>query len=233
MLYAKGLKLQWLALLLTLGLAMGGCARQAPKDDADTVEAETSEQTSAPDAATEAVATPATKPARASKSAIVDPDVKEPFTRAVTALRSNNPQAAMDLLTPLTQSHPDYAGIWVNMGIAYYQLKQKDSAKNAFGKAIELDPGQAAAHNYLAYMAREAGQFQQAEATYGRALQANPDYALTHLNIGVLYDLYLHQPERALAHYREYQTLSGSADKAVRKWIIDLERRVKAGKRGG
>jgi len=48
-----------------------------------------------------------------------------------------------------------------------------------------------------------------------------------------LYDLYLHQSERALAHYREYQILSGSADKLVSKWIIDLERRVKAGKRGG
>ncbi len=226
--YAKGLKLSSITLLLTLGLALGGCAQQTPRDDVDTLETDTSEQAPTADSTTK----PATKPAKPVRQAEVDPEVKEPFTRAVAALRSNNPQAAIDLLTPLTQSHPDYAGIWVNAGIAYFLLKQPDSARTAFSKAIELDPAQAAAHNYLAYMAREAGQFQQAEAAYGQALQANPDYALTHLNIGVLYDLYLHQPERALAHYREYQILSGSADKIVSKWIIDLERRVKAGKRG-
>jgi len=231
--YARVLSLRSITLLLALGLTLGGCARQAPKDDTGAIDANTTEQTSTGDTVTDSVTAPAARPAKATRPTEVDPDVKEPFTSAVAALRSNYPQAAIDLLTPLTQSHPDYAGIWVNTGIAYYQLKQQDSARNAFNKAIELDSSQAAAHNYLAFMAREAGQFQQAEAAYGQALQANPDYALTHLNIGVLYDLYLHQPERALAHYREYQILSGSADKAVRKWIIDLERRVKAGKRGG
>lgn len=226
--YARGSIKCAIALLLALGLSLGGCARQTPKDDADTTATETTGQ-----APTGTVTAPTTPSAKTGKPAAIDPEVREPFNKAVAALRGTDPQAAIDLLTPMSESHPDYAGIWVNMGIAYYQLKQQDSARQAFNKAVELDPGQAAAHNYLAFMAREAGQFQQAEAAYGRALQANPDYALTHLNIGVLYDLYLHQSERALAHYREYQILIGSADKTVSKWIIDLERRIKTEKRGG
>ena len=223
--YASGSHWCAIALLLALGLSLGGCARQAPKEDADTTAAEPTGQ-----APTDTVTAPTAPSVKTGKPAAIDPEVRKPFSKAVAALRANDPQTAIDILTPLSQSHPDYAGIWVNMGIAYYQLKQPDSARSAFNKAIELDASQAAAHNYLGFMARAAGQFQQAEAAYGQALQANPDYALAHLNIGVLYDLYLHQSERALAHYREYQILSGSADKAVSKWIIDLERRVKAGK---
>ncbi len=205
-----------LVLLLVLGLSLVGCARQQPKEDTEVTPADSGVTTA--------------KAATTAKPVKIDAAVKKPFSEAVSALRSNDPQGAIDLLTPLSQSHPDYSGIWVNMGIAYYHLKQPDSARDAFNSALRIDPGLAAAHNYLGYMARDAGQFQQAEAAYARALQANPDYALVHLNIGILYDLYLHQPERALAHYREYQILGGSADKAVNKWIIDLERRVKAGK---
>ncbi|MGH8263721.1 MAG: hypothetical protein ACRET4_09590, partial [Steroidobacteraceae bacterium] len=45
-------------------------------------------------------------------------------------------------------------------------------------------------------------------------------------NLGVLYDLYLQMPGKALPLYQKYQELSGGADKQVAEWIKDVSRRA-------
>lgn len=71
---------------------------------------------------------------------------------------------------------------------------------------------------------REAGDFDRAAATYLKALGEDENAAMTHLNLGILYDLYLGKPGRALYHYTEYQFLTGGEDRTVLGWIRDLER---------
>jgi tetratricopeptide (TPR) repeat protein len=73
---------------------------------------------------------------------------------------------------------------------------------------------------------REQGDFQAALHAYDQALTLQPDYALAHRNIGILYDLYLQQPGQALTHYKRYLELVGEDDKTVSGWVIDLERRA-------
>ena len=46
-------------------------------------------------------------------------------------------------------------------------------------------------------------------AAYDAALTLEPDYALAHRDIGILYDLYLQQPAQALTHYKRYLELAG------------------------
>ncbi len=72
---------------------------------------------------------------------------------------------------------------------------------------------------------REQGNFEDSEEAYLAALSVAEDHALTHRNIGILYDLYLGQPHRALHHYGRYQTLTEGSDRAVTGWIADLEHR--------
>ncbi len=71
---------------------------------------------------------------------------------------------------------------------------------------------------------RRDGQFDAARAAYRRALEVADDDAVTHRNLGILYELYLGQQDRALAHYARYSALTGSADRVVQGWIAQLER---------
>ncbi len=65
-----------------------------------------------------------------------------------------------------------------------------------------------------------------------RALELQPDYADAHLNLGILLELYLQQPQAALEHYARYHQLEGDQDKRVNLWITDLKRRLSARERG-
>ncbi len=80
---------------------------------------------------------------------------------------------------------------------------------------------------------REAGDFDRAAATYLEALGEDEHAAMTHLNLGILYDLYLGKPGRALYHYTEYQFLTGGEDRTVLGWIKDLERQELSLAQGG
>ncbi|MGH8481134.1 MAG: tetratricopeptide repeat protein, partial [Nevskiaceae bacterium] len=72
-------------------------------------------------------------------------------------------------------------------------------------------------------LAREAGDFAQAERSYRAALDADPAHAPALLNLAFLYDLYLKQPADALAAYRRYEALTGSKDARIAVWIGELE----------
>ena len=53
-----------------------------------------------------------------------------------------------------------------------------------------------------------AGPLADAEAAYRKAIEAEPGYALAHLNLAIFYELYGQRPELALETYRHYRTCS-------------------------
>ena len=46
------------------------------------------------------------------------------------------------------------------------------------------------------------------------------------MNLGVLCDLYLRQPQRALEAYERYLTLAGTPDEKVSGWVTELKKRL-------
>jgi hypothetical protein len=54
---------------------------------------------------------------------------------------------------------------------------------------------------------------------------AEPGYAPAHLNLGVLYDLYLGEPQQALEQFENYIQLAGE-NKQVAGWVAELRKRV-------
>ena len=64
--------------------------------------------------------------------------------------------------------------------------------------AIARNGNNAAAYNQLGIVYRKLGRFKEADEAYTRAVQIDPNYALAYLNLGVLCDLYLQDPQRAL-----------------------------------
>ncbi len=72
---------------------------------------------------------------------------------------------------------------------------------------------------------RKAGKFAEAEAAYRHALEADPNYAPAHLNLGILCDLYRGAPQEALPQFEQYVALTGE-NKRVSGWIAELRKRL-------
>ena len=64
------------------------------------------------------------------------------------------------------------------------------------------------------------------DVAYQRAVEIDPNYAIAYLNLGVLCDLYLQQPQRALEAYERYLSLAGTPDEKVNGWVTELKKRL-------
>jgi cellulose synthase operon protein C len=84
---------------------------------------------------------------------------------------------------------------------------------------------EALAANAQGIAQRKAGKFADAEAAYRHALEADPNYAPAHLNLGILCDLYRGQPQEALPQFEQYVALTGE-NKRVGGWIAELRKRL-------
>jgi tetratricopeptide (TPR) repeat protein len=100
-------------------------------------------------------------------------------------------------------------------------------AEPALKAALEHSPNDAVAGNDLGIVERRLGKFKEAEAAYQRTIAADPAYAPAHLNLGMLYDLYLELPQKALDEYQRYIEIAGE-NKQVAGWVIELRKRVGA-----
>ena len=124
-------------------------------------------------------------------------------------------------------SPPDVAGPEVNLGLLQLQGSHLPEAESAFKAALERNPDNAVAGNELGITERKLGKFAEAEAAYRRTIAAEPNYAPAYLNLGVLYDLYLAEPQKALEELEHYVQLAGE-NKQVAGWMVELRKRVGA-----
>ena len=87
----------------------------------------------------------------------------------------------------------------------------------------------------LASYATKSQLFDDALDYYTKALALNPKDAATYYNMGVLYDEHLDNPSKAIFSYTKYLELapSDASDREkVRKWIDNLQKRLKGSKDG-
>src|SRR5690606_33140267 len=80
--------------------------------------------------------------------------------------------------------------------------------------------------NQLAMLAREKGQFEQAEKHYRQVLALEPANPVVIRNLAILLDLYRGKLDEALALYEQYQSLQEEPDAKVKDWIFDLKNRL-------
>jgi tetratricopeptide (TPR) repeat protein len=100
-------------------------------------------------------------------------------------------------------------------------------AEAAFHAALDRNPDNVIANDELGIVERKLGKFTEAEAAYQHTIAVEPSYAPAYLNLGVLYDLYLAEPQKALEQFEHYLTLAGD-NKQVAGWVIELRKRVGA-----
>jgi Tfp pilus assembly protein PilF len=86
------------------------------------------------------------------------------------------------------------------MGLIAAQAKDLAAAATLFGRAIELEPGHAAAHGNLGTVLTELKRWREALASFDQAIALKSDYLVAHANRGnVLQEL--KRPDDALASY--------------------------------
>ncbi len=156
----------------------------------------------------------------------VDNKINKEFQQALVMMKTKNLAGAAEKFHELIERYPQMAGAWANLGLIHMKAGEWKKAQHALQQAISINPDLAPAYNYLGVTDRNLGQFRQAEQAYQKAIHADPTYAIAWLNLGILYDIYMDKPAQALLQYKQYEHLNADADNKVKKWIIELKRRL-------
>ena len=181
---------------------------------------------SAPTRPTETAPQPAAADTAAAAPAVTERG-KADFDRAVGFMRAgNNTEAELEFKQVALQ-YPQLAAPYVNLGILYRKTGRLDQSEEALKTAVERNDGSAVAWTELGATQRMRGEFPNAAASYEKAIAADPNFAPAYRNLGVVSDLYLGDPERALMAFERYKELTHE-EKPVSGWIAEL--RVRTGK---
>ncbi|MDQ2076648.1 tetratricopeptide repeat protein [Marinimicrobium sp. ABcell2] len=213
--FGFGLRLA-LAVVLCVGLTACAIAPDAPSEHSDVDDREPSALP----------AGPVTPNPYTQQRIPVTSEARALFKQASAAMEAQQWRQAEQLLLEMTEAFPQLSGAQVNLGLVYLALNEPQRAEQALRRALDINPQNLDAYNQLALLKRQQGDFDSAEHLYQQALAVWPFHAQTHRNLGILYDLYQGEWERALLHYRAYQQLQEQPEMEMTGWIIDLERRI-------
>lgn len=159
---------------------------------------------------------------RAPQDEAVSPD-RPDLSAAIQAIEEDNLLVAESLLRGLTQTHPQAAMPWVNIGLVNFRRGEWVMAEKAARRALELDPRHPGGDYLLGLLSHQQGEVRQAEKHYLDALKKAPQHAHSHYNLALLYDTYFQDIEAAVKHYRQYLALISVEDKATEAWLSELE----------
>lgn len=147
------------------------------------------------------------------------------YAEAVSAISNGDWDRAELILQEMSIDYPELSGPWVSLGIVYRDTDRPEQAIEAMSHAVKINKHNVAAWNLLAYTHRTQGNFKEAEQAYQKAIKAWPESAESHLNLAILYDMYMGRFAEAATHYERYQSLQDEPDRKVAGWLADLKRR--------
>lgn len=104
-----------------------------------------------------------------------DPQI--PISAAVSSLRHNQPEVAVELLEPAVAAFPDSAALQRILGTAYYRRGDYKSSQLALQQALSLDKSSALSYFLLGCTLVKLGQSEAAETCFRQARVIDPRYA--------------------------------------------------------
>lgn len=148
------------------------------------------------------------------------------FVEARRAFKAQEWERAKALLNELVKADDGLSGPWVMLGDIASQKGEYQQATDAYVKAIAINGENVNAYLRLALAQRKMGRYLHSQNTYAEALKLWPDYPEAHLNLAVLYDIYLNHPIRAQKHMEAYQFLTGGDNAQVASWLEEIRSRT-------
>lgn len=156
----------------------------------------------------------------------IDKQVIVQFINSKRQLAAGQYDIAKSEAAELTESEPSLSGPWVVLGDVATQKNQLAEAELAYAKAIEVNIDNVNAYLKLALAQRQQGKYLVAQNTYAAALERWADFPEAHLNLAILYDLYLNHPIRAQRHFEAYQFLTDGKNDEANSWLADVQKRT-------
>lgn len=156
----------------------------------------------------------------------VKPESIAKYIDATRALKQKNYAHAERMFSLLTESDEDLSGSWVGLGDVSTEQANYVKAVDHYGKALLVNPKNISAYLRLAHAQRLNGDFLGSQNTYARVLTVWADCPEAHLNLAILYDVYLNHPLRAQKHMEAYQFLTGARNDTVAKWLSEIQQRT-------
>jgi Flp pilus assembly protein TadD len=151
--------------------------------------------------------------------------VREDYQAALDLLENEREEQGIELLRQVAEQAPALSAPRIDLGIAYQRRGDLEAAEAELTAARELNPDHPIVHNELGIVYRKTGRFAEARQSYERALAIYPGFHYARRNLAVLCDLYLADPECALANYEAYmETVTADEEAAI--WIADIRNRL-------
>ena len=148
------------------------------------------------------------------------------FKIAIGLMNQNKLSEALTAFEKMTQSYPELAGPYANIGVIYGRNGDWEKARDALLISSQKNDKNTKVLNQLGLAYRHLGEFKQAEASYYKAIELDASMAQSYLNLGILYDIYMGQFVKASDYYQKYQSLQSEPDRQVAGWIVDINRRA-------
>lgn len=154
---------------------------------------------------------------------------RDAVTKFIDARRSYRAKAYDDvesLLADIIVIDDSLSGPWVMRGDIATENQDLETAITHYKKALEVNSKNLNAYIRLAKTQRLLGNFIMAQNTYADALRVWEDFPEAHLNLGVLYDIYLNRPLRAQKHMEAYVFLAEDENATVGRWLQEIQQRT-------
>ncbi|MFK5926980.1 MAG: tetratricopeptide repeat protein [Desulfuromusa sp.] len=155
----------------------------------------------------------------------LDGDARHDYEQAVTLLKSNDFEPAIEILEKIVVLSPGVTAPYINLAIAYRNIGKLEPAEEHLKTALSLVPAHPVASNEYGLLLRKDGRFAEARNIYEQSVTKFPDYLPVRRNLGILCDLYLNDQECALTQYEVYSAGS-SENEQVKLWITELRMRL-------
>lgn len=153
-------------------------------------------------------------------------ELNDRYQQALDELKNGNYAVASSLFEDLEPQAGEFPLVTTNLGLALLAQRDWPTAEETFQRALKTNPENTIALNHRGVAQRQQGKFSAALTSYQEALTIDPDYAAAHLNIAILFDIYLQDLQKAMQHYQTYLELQKKEDKLVMGWLTDLKRRL-------
>lgn len=148
------------------------------------------------------------------------------YIEARRAFKASKFDQAKATLEKLAAEDASLSGPYVMLGDIALKNDDIDTAETQFLKAIEINRENVNAYLRLAQIKRLKGEFIVAQNTYAELLALWPDFPEAHLNLAILYDVYMNESLLAQKHMEAYQFLSDGKNRQVAAWLEEIRART-------
>jgi tetratricopeptide (TPR) repeat protein len=148
------------------------------------------------------------------------------FIEAKKSKRNGKLSVAKQKLGVITRQDDSLSGPWAMLGDIAVEEKEFKQAVAHYKKAIEITQENVNAYTGLATAQRLMGEYNVAQNTLEAALNLWPDFPEAHLNLGILYDVYLNMPKQGQMHIEAYLYLTDYKNEQAKAWLNEVKSRT-------